>query len=407
MAGEVDVQSDITHSGGHRHTLHLRNLRKQWQILALQVIATVALVWMYLEVIGTYVVGSIDHTMLFDTLEVIMGSDLPLGDWLTGVGRQGLARFTVPLVLGLSLGGSMALLAFQPPKLQQRIRIGVIVSLIVLLVGRMMLAWVGGMIIEFRLDLPDQSELALLQWPLMLILSLLVLFVYLLPVIMGTRGIWGLSRQAVVWSIGFTLLFLGLHAILTFPVVLNQLGAYGDGLSTLDTQVGTPEVGLLGFKLVTSQQLSLILIAVLMMVFQESAFGVIRHLEYAYRLPESCKRDEEYVHQMDNVLNSHLRHTALYLTLTGLATMVALGFHGVLLEIVTTTTGSQWASQVSDSIELRLTYGVVISALLFLGVAATLRLLVPWGRLAQLRALVVGYLVGGSEEETPKDNVWL
>ncbi len=407
MAGEVGVQSDITHAGRHGSTLHLRNLRRQWQILALQITATVALVWMYLEVIGTYVVGSIDHTMLLDTLEVIMGSDLPLGDWLTGVGREGMARFTVPLVLGLSLGGGMALLAFQPPKLQQRIRIGVIVALIVLLVGRMMLAWVGGMIIDFRLDLPEQEELALLQWPLMLILSLLVLFIYLLPVIMGTRGIWGLSRQAVVWSIGFTLLFLGLHAILTFPVVLSQLGTYGDGLSTLDTQVGTPEIGLLGFKLVTRQQLSLIMIAVLMMVFQESAFGVIRHLEYAYRLPESCKRDEEYVKQMENVLNSHLRHTALYLSLTGIATMVALGFHGVLLEIVTNTTGSQWAGQVSDSIELRLTYGVVISALLFFGVAATLRLLVPWGRLAQLRALVTGTLVRDSAEEAPKENVWL
>ena len=28
---------------------HLKNLRKQWQILALQITATVALVWMYME----------------------------------------------------------------------------------------------------------------------------------------------------------------------------------------------------------------------------------------------------------------------------------------------------------------------------------------------------------------------
>jgi hypothetical protein len=46
---------------------------KQWQILALQIIATVALVGMYLEVVSTYVVGSIDHTMLFDTIEVLIG----------------------------------------------------------------------------------------------------------------------------------------------------------------------------------------------------------------------------------------------------------------------------------------------------------------------------------------------
>jgi hypothetical protein len=28
---------------------------------------------MYLEVVSTYVVGSIDHTMLFDTIEVLIG----------------------------------------------------------------------------------------------------------------------------------------------------------------------------------------------------------------------------------------------------------------------------------------------------------------------------------------------
>ncbi|MEC7460628.1 MAG: hypothetical protein VX891_00940 [Candidatus Thermoplasmatota archaeon] len=405
MAGDVEAQSDITHAGGHRSTLHLKNLRKQWQILALQITATVALVWMYMEVISTYVVGSIDHTMLFQTIEFLLGSDLPLGDWMTGVGRSGLARFYVPLVLGLSFGGSMALLAFQSPKVQQRIKLGVIVGLIVLLVGRTLLSWLGGMIIGFELDLPNTDELALLQWPLMLILSLLIMFVYLLPIIMGTRGIWGLSRQAIIWSIGFTLLFLGLHAMLTFPVVLNQLGTYGEDLITLDTQVGTPTVSLLGFELVTREQFSLILIAVLMMVFQESAFGVIRHLEYAYRLPESCKRDEEYVRQMDNVLNSHLRHTGLYLGLTGLATMVAIGFHGVLLELVQTTTGSQWAEQVSESIELRLTYGVVISALLFLGVAATVRLLVPWDRLAQLRAAVTGS-IRGEAPPPPEEKSW-
>ena len=116
------------------------------------------------------------------------------------------------------------------------------------------------------------------------------------------------------------------------------------------------------------------------MVFQESGFGVIRYLEYAYRLPESCKRDPEYVRQMDNVLNGHLRHTAGFLTVTGLATMVALGFHSVLLEVVRTSTGSQWAAQVSESIELSLTYGLVISALLFLCLVALLRFVVPWQR---------------------------
>jgi hypothetical protein len=76
------------------------------------------------------------------------------------------------------------------------------------------------------------------------------------------------------------------------------------------------------------------------------------------------------------------------------------------LELVTATTGSQWAEQVSESIELRLTYGVVISALLFLGVAATVRLLVPWDRLAQLRAGITGFSRTSEPDQPKDDSAW-
>ena len=379
MAGEVDPQSDVSLLGGRPRTLHLKMLRKQWQIITLQVVATIALVWMYLEVVSTYVVNSIDHTMVFETLESLVG-EVPIGDWITGEGRQGLARFYVPIILGLLLGGSMALMAFQSPKLQQRIKLGFIILLMVSLVGRLLLTWVPSMIFSLDFRAPSEGELKTLEWPLLMILSLVILFVYLLPVIMGTRGIWGLSRRSIGWAIGFTLLFLGIHAILTFPLIKTQLGDWGANLKTLETQVSDPTIGIFGFDLVTPEQLSLILIAVLIMVFQESGFGVIRYLEYAYRLPESCKRDPEYVKQMDNVLNGHLRHTAGFLTITGLMTMIALGFHSVLLEIVSSSTGSQWAAQVSESIELSLTYGLVISALLFLSLIAVMRFFIPWER---------------------------
>lgn len=379
MAGEVDPQSDVSLLGGRPRTLHLKMLRKQWQIITLQVVATIALVWMYLEVVSTYVVNSIDHTMVFETLESLVG-EVPIGDWITGEGRQGLARFYVPIILGLLLGGSMALMAFQSPKLQQRIKLGFIILLMVSLVGRLLLTWVPSMIFSLDFRAPSEGELKTLEWPLLMILSLVILFVYLLPVIMGTRGIWGLSRRSIGWAIGFTLLFLGIHAILTFPLIKSQLGDWGANLKTLETQVSDPSIGIFGFDLVTPEQLSLILIAVLIMVFQESGFGVIRYLEYAYRLPESCKRDPEYVKQMDNVLNGHLRHTAGFLTITGLMTMIALGFHSVLLEVVSSSTGSQWAAQVSESIELSLTYGLVISALLFLSLIAVLRFFIPWER---------------------------
>ena len=63
MAEDVAIQAE-----GQR-TLHLNMLRKQWQIISLQVIATVTLVWMYLEIFQTYVVGSIDHTMLLSLFD--------------------------------------------------------------------------------------------------------------------------------------------------------------------------------------------------------------------------------------------------------------------------------------------------------------------------------------------------
>tara|TARA_B100000282_G_C31732229_1_gene491568 strand:- start:353 stop:1384 length:1032 start_codon:yes stop_codon:yes gene_type:complete len=330
---------------------------------------------MYLEVVSTYVVGSIDHTQLFDTIEKGIDTELPLADWLTGSSNDGLARFYVPMGLGLGLGGAMAILAFQTPKFQQRVKLGFIIGLILLLAGRFTLGYVWQLFDE-GWSKPGNDVLALLEWPLMMMLSFIIMTFYLLPIITGTRGIWGLSRRGVAWAIGFTLLFLGIHAILTFPLIRSQLGSYGAQLTTLEIIVSEPTV----FGLVTEQQFSLILIACLMMVFQESAFGVIRQLEYAYRLPESCKRDPEYVAQMDNLLNGHIRHTAVFLSLTVVTTTVALGFHSVLLDLVEGITGSQWASQVSESIELTLTYGLVISALLFLGIMALLRFVVPWQR---------------------------
>ena len=369
MAGEVTPQGEGARS------LHLRQLRMQWQIVTLQVLATLALVWMYLEVVSTYVVGSIDHTQLFETLETGLGTELPLADWLTGSGSDGLARFYVPMGLGLGLGGGMAIMAFQTPKFQQRVKLGFIITMIVLLAGRFTLGYVWQLIGD-GWSAPDTDVLQLLEWPLLMMLSFIILTFYLLPIITGTKGIWGLSRRGVAWSIGFTLLFLGVHAILTFPLIRGQLGSYGSQLTTLEIIVSEPTV----FGLVTAEQFSLILIACLMMVFQESAFGVIRQLEYAYRLPESCKRDPEYVAQMDNLLNGHIKHTAIFLSLTVVATTIALGFHSILLDWVSGITGSQWASQVGESIELTLTYGLVISALLFLGIMALLRFVVPWQR---------------------------
>ena len=180
MAGEVTPQGEGARS------LHLRQLRVQWQIVTLQVLATLALVWMYLEVVSTYVVGSIDHTQLFDTLESGLGTDLPLADWLTGSGNDGLARFYVPLGLGLSLGGAMALLAFQTPKFQQRVKLGFIITLIILLAGRFTFGY-AWQLIDDGWSVPENDVLQLLEWPLLMMLSFIILTFYLLPIITALK----------------------------------------------------------------------------------------------------------------------------------------------------------------------------------------------------------------------------
>ena len=80
----------------------------------------------------------------------------------------------------------MAFIAFQSPKVQQRIKLGFIVGLIVLLIGRLVLSWFAGMLFSLT-SIPHQRRVETLQWPLLMIMSLLILFIYLLPVIMGTR----------------------------------------------------------------------------------------------------------------------------------------------------------------------------------------------------------------------------
>lgn len=378
------MADDVTRQQVSARTLHLRQLRKRWQILTLQVIATIALVWMYMEVISTYVIGYLDHTLVLSQLDQYLRTEtqdnyaIPLADWMTGLGSEGMARVYMPITLGVLLGGGMAFLSFQPPQRQQRIKFWIIIALILLLVGRLLASWLFGMLFSWEWRIPTQDEFNYLIWPISTLATVIVLGFYLLPIIMGSKGIWGLSRRGIAWAIGFTLFFLAIHAILTFPVIYSVLGSAGSYIPRFDAQIGEPTV----WGLITPQQGSLILIAILMLIFMESAFGVIRYMEYAFRLPESCKKDPEYVRQMDNILNHHLYHTIFFLGITGISTMVALGFHTILLDLVAGMTGSQWAQQVSESIELKLTYGLVISALLFLLVVAAMRFVVPWQRLA-------------------------
>ena len=401
MAEDVAPQEDLTDEGGVR-TLHLKVLRKQWQVVAVQVIATLALLWLYLQMGDTF--GScspqhvddsgnslwcpaLDHTLTLQGFENMMRGEsgdpdwqLPFPDFLTGVGNEGPGRYYGPLLLCGLVAGGWVLLNFQTPQRRRQVYLGVLVGLILFLAGRMLLGWFWGMLYHwdlywpFSVD-PARNHAVTLVYPLTVYSQVFLLAIYFIPVWTGLMGIWGLSRRMIGWSLGTVLVYLGLYALLSFESVM----AYFDiGLAPLASQVGSATA--LG-GLVSPDIWPLLLMALLMLIYSESGFAVIRHLEYAFRLPESCKKDPEYVNQFDNMLNGHLVHTVGIFFAVALCTMLALKFDDLLLDLVSLFGVSQWSGQVQESLELRLTYGKVISGMLFLIFVAGLRFVVPWQRI--------------------------
>ena len=79
-----------------------------------------------------------------------------------------------------------------------------------------------------------------------------------------------------------------------------------------------------------------------------------------------------------------MQHTVVVIFAVGFVTMLALKFDDLIIDIVAWSGSGQWSGQVRESLELRLTYGKVISAMLFLTFVAALRYIVPWQRVSGL-----------------------
>ena len=389
-------------------TLHLRTLRKEWRVVGLQLAASIALIWLFLtmtRVFGhchpDYVANGAWCPALDDTLTLVQieagfadggGFDgLPLPEWLTGQGNEGDGRFYVPILLTMAIAGAWVALNFQPPARRRKITLALLGAMILFLAGMFFITWIFGMIVNFDLYLPfanaddSMNHANHLVWPLTVYIQLLVVLFFLAPVLFGLMGIWGLSKRMVNWSMAYMLIFLGLYALLSYEGVVSQLSSASDphapGLNPLPTQIG--EADTLG-GLISGEVWELLLVAILLMVYSETAQATIRFLEYAFRLPESCKKDPEYVRQFQSILNTHMQHTVVVIFAVGFVTMLALKFDDLIIDIVAWSGSGQWSGQVRESLELRLTYGKVISAMLFLTFVAALRYIVPWQRVSGL-----------------------
>jgi len=307
MADDVQPQAE------GMTTLHLRALRKDWRVVGLQMVASLALIWLFLTM--TQVFGSchpsyedqgawcpaLDHTLTLDTMDEYLEdaggdfSELPIPDWMTGQGNDGDGRYLMPIFIMLTIAAGWVLLNFQAPKLRRKITLGVLGGLIFFLAGMFLLTWTFGMLTSFDLYLPfghsDESmnHANRLVWPLAVYIESLIVVLILSPVLFGLMGIWGLSKRMINWSVAVMLIYLALYALLSYEGVVNQLAdssdPYKPGLNPLPTQIG--EADTLG-GLISGEIWSLLLIAILLMVYSETAHAIIRFLEYAFRLPESC-----------------------------------------------------------------------------------------------------------------------
>lgn len=393
------MADDVAIQGEGLETLHLKVLRRKWQILALQITATISLFSMYIMMTRTY--GScdiiaptswcpaLDHTLTLSALQqfLVLQPDplsLPIPNWMTGVGNSGDGRYWMPLFVISILVAGWTILGLQTAKLRRRVNMGILGLALLYLAGLFLITWLIGMIFNFELYLPfgqidpNKNHVEYLVGPLLLYIQIFILVFYFLPVISGLLGIWGMSKSKISWAIGSTIIYLGLHALLSYEGVRSTIEV---NLNALPVQIGdaTKWGGLIAPEIAP-----LLIISLLLMVFLESGFATIRYVEYAFKLPESCKKDPEYVSQFDNILNVHLQQTVGVTFFVGLVTALALKFDDLIVDLVSIFEGSQWSEQVKESLELQLTYGTVISAMIFVIFIAGLRYIIPWPRISGL-----------------------
>ena len=380
-------------------TLHLPRLRRRWQILFLQIIATtalIALLFRMTEVYGPCDDGfledgnnwcpSYEHTRGLSWVSeqpsfqnnVLSGSDgLILPRVLTGIDSTGFASQIVPLAMCFIFAGLWMFYQVRNEKVKIWTRRSITGSVTLWAIVPFMLDWADEIgVIGFHI--PIQHLDSLFQ-PLQLAIELFFLGIVFAPILAGLIGIWGLSRRALTWAVGFYVMIIGVHALLTFQGITDAVS--GIGLKPLPAQIG--EATMYG-GLISPLAFDLLGIAILLLLFHEAGNAVIGHLEYAVMLPDASKSDPEYVRQFNNVVNSHLIHTVAIISGVALTTALALEFDAFMLDIVAVMEGGQWSGQVSESLELQLTYGKVISAGLFLLAVAGMRYVVPWQRVSGL-----------------------
>ena len=298
---------------------------------------------------------------------------------MSGNELSGDATFVAPVLLCMAITALWVFILHQPERIQLWANRLVSWGFVAWMALPFLLSWiyqvvVAGPHLPLGNENPNLNHIDKLWDPFMFVFELVFLGIVFAPILAGLMGIWGLSKRMITWAVGYFLMVVGIHALLTFEGITEAVDV---GLQPLPAQIG--DATLYG-GLFSPLSLTLISIAILIIVFMEAGLAVISHLEYAAMLPEDAKRNPEYVTQFNNVINSHLVHMTIITAVVTLTTAIAIEFDDFLISLVGFLEGSQWSGQVRESLELQLTYGKVISAGLFLLVVAGMRFVLPWQR---------------------------
>lgn len=378
-------------------TLHLPILRKKWQIIFLQVISTFSLILLLRkmsEIFGScseeFVMNNSPETWCpaYDHTKGLIwfskSNDLFIPDIILGINETGTSSLVGPLILCTIITFVWVYLSTLRQKTQDLIRNIVISGLLIWAIVPFIFTWIiqsisNGFHLPFGNEENNLNHLDVLFEPFNLFIELLFLGLVFAPILAGFIGIWGLSKRPITWAVGYFLVIIGIHALLTFEPIFSEIDL---GLQPLSTQIGE---GSEFFGLLSPFAFSLLEISVLIIIFLESGTSVVNHLEYAVTLPEDAKINQEYVRQFNNIVNSQLVQLVAAVTIVSLITAMSLSFDDLLISVVEMLEGTQWSGQVQESLELRMTYGKVISAGLFIFFIAGMRYLVPWQN-------IIGYI---------------
>tara|TARA_B100000427_G_scaffold80766_1_gene65986 strand:- start:42864 stop:44057 length:1194 start_codon:yes stop_codon:yes gene_type:complete len=374
-------------------TLHIKKLRFRWQVLLLQTLSTISLLFLmqkmsklYGECSDKFVANSgsdgwcpaYEHTRGLRWMESNGNTILP--NFITGINESGFDAFTMPLILCFVLTALWVFVQTRGERTQLIIKRTLSIILASWFLLPFLISWLIGMV-SYGPYLPignadDQyNHIELVLAPFEFFFELIFFGIVFAPILIGLMGIWGLSKRMITWATGYFLMVIGIHAMLTFEGVTTAVDV---GLRPLSAQIG--EATLFG-GLISPLAFDLLTVAILLLVFLESGLAVITNLEYTSVLPEASKNDPEYVNQFNNIINGHLIHLFGVMIVVSLTTALALEFDDFLISFVGFLEGSQWSGQVKESLELQLTYGKVISASLFMIVVAGGRFVIPWQRL--------------------------